>query len=195
MFHLLRRSLPFRHTDRTPDSHMVLGRSLHEQCHSCSSPLLRRFVALFALDPFLWGSGSVSLVTDALFSFRQLPKSKWSFLGWKLPSMEYGITIACIVVAIAWSPFAGIFTGRKRLELESFKSPWGHFRIVLSLSLNLCFSFCVLFLSFSTSSFLPSFFVSSFLLFRIQALAPSLDWPTPIHISVVVCDWTGTLDL
>ncbi|CAJ1332437.1 unnamed protein product [Effrenium voratum] len=69
----------------------------------------------------LFMNSSVSLVTDALFSFRQLPKSKWSFLGWKLPSMEYGITIACIVVAIAWSPFAGIFTG---LALSVFEFLW-----------------------------------------------------------------------
>jgi hypothetical protein len=49
---------------------------------------------------------------DALTSYRHLPSSKWSILGYKLPSMEYGITLACIIVAIAESPFAGIFTGK-----------------------------------------------------------------------------------
>lgn len=66
----------------------------------------------------LFMNSSVSLMQDALTSYRHLPSSKWSILGYKLPSMEYGITLACIIVAIAESPFAGIFTGLALSVLE-----------------------------------------------------------------------------
>eukprot|EP00435_Cladocopium_sp_Y103_P034367 s2891_g8.t2 len=66
----------------------------------------------------LFMNSSVSLMQDALTSYRHLPSSKWSILGYKLPSMEYGITLACIIVAIAKSPFAGIFTGLALSVLE-----------------------------------------------------------------------------
>jgi len=66
----------------------------------------------------LFMNSSVSLMQDALLSYRHLPSSKWSIFGHKLPSMEYGITLACILVAIARSPFAGIFTGLALSVLE-----------------------------------------------------------------------------
>ncbi|CAE7537495.1 unnamed protein product [Symbiodinium pilosum] len=59
----------------------------------------------------LFMNSSISLVQDALYSYRHLPSSKWTVLGVRLPSLEYGITLACIAVAVVWSPFAGIFTG------------------------------------------------------------------------------------
>ncbi|CAE7800145.1 unnamed protein product [Symbiodinium sp. CCMP2592] len=69
----------------------------------------------------LFMNSSISLVEDALLSYRHLPTSKVTLAGVRLPSPEYGITLACIAVAVVWSPFAGIGTG---LALSIFEFLW-----------------------------------------------------------------------
>ena len=57
-------------------------------------------VACLEQRPSRFMNSSISLVQDALYSYRHLPSSKWTVLGVRLPSLEYGITLACIAVAV-----------------------------------------------------------------------------------------------
>jgi len=69
----------------------------------------------------LFMNSSIALMQDALLSYRKLPLSNYTLFGKQLPSMQYGVTIACIVLGIVVSPFAGIFTG---LALSVFIFLW-----------------------------------------------------------------------
>lgn len=69
---------------------------------------LGHYIPKFFLGGLFMGSG-VSFLESAFLSYRSLPPSK--FMGYRLPSPQYWVTIACILVATFSSPFEGIGAG------------------------------------------------------------------------------------
>ncbi|CAE7257763.1 ephA [Symbiodinium microadriaticum] len=69
---------------------------------------LGHFIPKFFLGGLFMGSG-VSFLESSFLSFRSLPPL--SVLGYRLPSLQYWVTVACILVAAFSSPFEGIGAG------------------------------------------------------------------------------------
>lgn len=59
----------------------------------------------------LFMNSAVALLKDAVLSYKTLPPSDTSICGKKFPSVQYVVTLACMVAALVVSPFAGIGTG------------------------------------------------------------------------------------
>jgi len=69
---------------------------------------LGHYIPKFFLGGLFMGSG-VSFLESAFLSFRSLPPQK--FMGYRLPSPQYWVTVLCILVAAFSSPFQGIGAG------------------------------------------------------------------------------------
>ncbi|CAK9029695.1 unnamed protein product [Durusdinium trenchii] len=69
---------------------------------------LGHYIPKFFLGGLFMGSG-VSFLESAFLSYRSLPPQK--FMGYRLPSPQYWVTVACILVATFSSPFHGIGAG------------------------------------------------------------------------------------
>ena len=69
---------------------------------------LGHYIPKFFLGGLFMGSG-LSFLESAFLSFRSLPPQK--FMGYRLPSPQYWVTVACILVAAFSSPFEGIGAG------------------------------------------------------------------------------------
>ena len=69
---------------------------------------LGHYIPKFFLGGLFMGSG-VSFLESAFLSYRSLPPQK--FMGYRLPSPQYWVTVACILVATFSSPFQGIGAG------------------------------------------------------------------------------------
>eukprot|EP00439_Symbiodinium_sp_Y106_P081945 s1880_g21.t1 len=69
---------------------------------------LGHFIPKFFLGGLFMGSG-VSFLESSFLSFRSLPPL-W-VLGYRLPSLQYWVTVCCILVAAFSSPFEGIGAG------------------------------------------------------------------------------------
>eukprot|EP00438_Fugacium_kawagutii_P033316 Skav219645 [mRNA] locus=scaffold628:334260:336903:- [translate_table: standard] len=69
---------------------------------------LGHYIPKFFLGGLFMGSG-ISFLESAFLSFRSLPPQK--FMGYRLPSPQYWVTVACILVAAFSSPFEGIGAG------------------------------------------------------------------------------------
>lgn len=69
---------------------------------------LGHYIPKFFLGGLFMGSG-LSFLESAFLSFRSLPPQK--FMGYRLPSPQYWVTVACILVAAFSSPFQGIGAG------------------------------------------------------------------------------------
>eukprot|EP00931_Biecheleriopsis_adriatica_P090720 TRINITY_DN64657_c0_g1_i1.p1 TRINITY_DN64657_c0_g1~~TRINITY_DN64657_c0_g1_i1.p1 ORF type:complete len:919 (-),score=196.64 TRINITY_DN64657_c0_g1_i1:6-2762(-) len=59
----------------------------------------------------LFMNSCIGLMQDALLSYKKLPPSDLTLMGKSIPHPEYAVTLVCIVVAVAESPFSGIATG------------------------------------------------------------------------------------
>lgn len=62
------------------------------------------------LGGLFMGSG-VTFLEGAFYSYTSLPRSEKTVCGCRLPSLQYYVTVCCIVVAIFTDPFSGIGAG------------------------------------------------------------------------------------
>ncbi|CAE8614976.1 unnamed protein product, partial [Polarella glacialis] len=88
----------------------VLTSSLFVGAFFFSNLPLGHYIPKWFLGGLFMGSG-ISFLEGSFLSYRSLPPLGRSFLGVPLPSPQYWVTVTCILVAAASSPFQGIGVG------------------------------------------------------------------------------------
>lgn len=108
-FHRLGSSVQLRMDGGTHRA-AVMSSSLFVAVFFFSAVPLGHFIPKWYLGALFMQSG-ISFLEGALLSYRSLPPSGQTLLGVKLPSVQYLVTLACVVVAVFASTFAGLAAG------------------------------------------------------------------------------------